>query len=68
MFRLFVPPDDPLVSALRDIDWQELGQTLESFYSVDKGQPAISPVRKLKLEFLRYQYNLSDRQATRSLS
>jgi transposase len=62
MFRLLVPPDHPLVAAEREIDWEELRQTLDSFYSPDRGQPAIDPIRMLKLEFLRYWHNLSDAQ------
>jgi len=62
VFRLFVPPDHPLVAAEREIGWEELRQTVEAFYCPDKGQPAIDPVRMLKLEFLRYWCNLSDEQ------
>ena len=35
---------------------------LEEYYCRDRGQPALSPVLLLKLEYLRYQYDLSDRQ------
>jgi transposase len=62
IFRLLVPPDHPLVAAEREIDWEELRQTVETFYCRDRGQPAIDPVRMLKLEFLRYWQNLSDEQ------
>lgn len=62
VFRLFVPPDHSLVAAERAIDWEKLRPTLEVFYSPDRGQPAIDPVRMLKLEFLRYWKNLSDQQ------
>jgi transposase len=62
MFRLLVPPEHPLVAAEREIDWEELRQTVETFYCRDRGQPAIDPVRMLKLEFLRYWHNLSDEQ------
>jgi transposase len=62
VFRLFVPADHPLVKAEREIDWEDLRQTLETFYSQGRGQPAIDAVRMLKLEFLRYWRNLSDRQ------
>jgi len=62
VFRLFVATDNPLAIALREIDWEDLRQTVEAYYSRDKGQPAIDPIRMLKLEFLRYLYNLSDRQ------
>lgn len=62
VFRLLVPPDHPLVVAEREIGWEELRPTVEAFYSRDRGQPAIDPLRMLKLEFLRYRYNLSDEQ------
>jgi transposase len=65
VFRLFVPPDHPLVVAEREIDWEGLRQTVEAFYCPDRGQPAIDPVRMLKLEFLRYWHNLSDEQVMR---
>jgi transposase len=62
VFRLFVPPDHPLVAAEREIGWEGLRQTVEAFYCRERGQPAIDPVRMLKLEFLRYWHNLSDEQ------
>ena len=62
VFRLFVPPNHPLVAAEREIDWEKLRPTVEAFYCPDRGQPAIDPVRMLKLEFLRYWKNLSDQQ------
>ena len=62
VFRRFVPPNHPLLAAERAVDWEKLRPALESFYSLDRGQPAIDPVRMLKLEFLRYWKNLSDQQ------
>jgi transposase len=62
VFRLFVPSNHPLVAAEREIDWEDLRQTLAAYYCADRGQPAIDPVRMLKLEFLRYWQNLSDQQ------
>ena len=62
VFRRFVPPDHPLVAAEHELDWEAFRCRLEVYYSPDEGQPAIDPVRMLKLEFLRYWYNLSDRQ------
>jgi transposase len=62
VFRLFIPPDHPLVAAEREIGWEGLRQTVEAFYCRDRGQPAIDPLRMLKLEFLRYWHNLSDEQ------
>jgi transposase len=58
----FVPKDHPLVVAEREIAWEEFRPVLEQYYSADMGQPALDPVRMLKLEFLRYRHNLSDRQ------
>jgi transposase len=62
LFRLFVVPDHPLRKTLALIDWEGFYPLLAAYYSADEGQPAISPVRMLKLEYLRYQFNLSDRQ------
>lgn len=62
VFRQVVRPDHPLAKALECIPWEDFRGTLESYYSRNLGQPAIDPLRMLKLEFLRYQCNLSDRQ------
>ena len=62
MFRQLVRDDHPLRLALERIPWESFRATLEAYYHEKLGQPAIDPVRMLKLEFLRYQYNLSDRQ------
>jgi transposase len=62
VFRRFVAPDHPLVVAEREIDWEGLRPVVEAAYCPDRGQPAIDPLRMLKLEFLRYWNNLSDRQ------
>ena len=62
IFQRFVSRDHPLAVALREIDWEGFRSTVEAFYDRDRGQPAIDPLRMLKLEFLRYWSNLSDRQ------
>jgi transposase len=62
VFRRFVPDEHPLAVAEREIHWEEFRPLLEKFYSQNSGQPALDPVRMLKLEYLRYQHNLSDRQ------
>lgn len=62
VFRRFMPSNHPLLAAERAVDWEKLRPAVESFYSLDRGQPAIDPVRMLKLEFLRYWKNLSDQQ------
>lgn len=62
VFRVFVPPAHPLRKALAAIPWDDFYPVLARHYSAEMGQPAINPVLMLKLEYLRYQYNLSDGQ------
>jgi transposase len=62
VFARFVPEDHPLVILEREIDWEAMRPKVEAFYCLDKGQPAIDPIRMLKLEFLRYRFGLSDGQ------
>ncbi len=62
VFRSCIPPDHPLVRALGAIDWNRFEEILHQRYSAHEGQPAIKPVLLLKLEYLRYVYNLSDHQ------
>src|ERR1700737_1134288 len=44
------------------IDFERFRGLLAESYSPDQGRPAIEPLLLLKLEFLEYQYNHSDRQ------
>jgi len=62
MFDAFVPRDHYLRRALEVIPWDEFEEVLASKYHPDLGRPPESPVLLLKLEYLRYQHNLSDRQ------
>jgi transposase len=62
VFEAFVPRDHHLRRALELIPWDDFHDVLARFYSLDQGQPAKPPVLLLKLEYLRYHYNLSDRQ------
>ena len=62
VFISLVPPDHPLVAAEREIAWEALRPSVEAYYCPTMGQPAIDPIRMLKLEFLRYLHNLSDGQ------
>jgi transposase len=62
VFRAFVPAQHPLRRALEVIDWEGFYPVLAPYYSANAGQPAINPVRMLKLEYLRYQHSLSDGQ------
>lgn len=62
MFAALVPRDHYLRRALQVIPWADFEQALSAYYSPNTGRPAEPPVRMLKLEFLRYQYGLSDKQ------
>jgi len=44
------------------IDFDRFRDLLAAAYSPDQGRPALEPLLLLKLEFLQYQYGLSDRQ------
>jgi len=56
-----VPADHFLVDALEAIHWDSFVDLLTPYYSEKSGRPARTPLVMLKLEYLRYQYNLSDR-------
>lgn len=62
VFDRFVPVDHPLVRAVATINWDAFQERLLPYYSANRGQPAIDPLRMLKLEFLKYRFNLSDNQ------
>lgn len=62
VFELCVPPNHFLRRALKVIDWEGFHPKLAPYYSQDQGRPAELPVLMLKLEYLRYQYCLSDSQ------
>ena len=62
MFGALVPRDHYLRRALLAIPWSEFEPILAVYYCPNAGRPAKPPVRMLKLEFLRYQYGLSDKQ------
>lgn len=62
VFRMLVPRDHYLRRALECIPWDDFYDVLAPYYTPDEGRPAESPVLMLKVEYLRYQYNLSDRQ------
>ena len=57
-----VPRGHFLRKALQVIPWDDFFDQIAGYYSFDLGRPAESPVLMLKLEYLRYHYNLSDRE------
>lgn len=62
IFEATVPKDHYLRRVKQVIDFERLRPLLAEAYSSDQGRPAIEPLLMLKLEFLQYQYNHSDRQ------
>ena len=62
VFECLVLPDHYVRRALESIDFERFRPILAAYYSPDQGRPAVEPVRMLKLEFLQYHDNLSDRQ------
>jgi transposase len=62
VFRALVPREHFVRKALAVIPWDDFFETLSSYYNHDIGRPADYPVLMLKLEYLRYHDNLSDRQ------
>ena len=62
VFKAFVPREHHLRKALGVIAWDDFHETLAPYYSADQGRPSEPPVLMLKFEYLRYHYNLSDRQ------
>jgi transposase len=62
IFGATVPQDHYLRRVLRAVDFERCRPLLAPAYDPDRGRPACEPVLLLKLEFLQYHYNLSDRQ------
>jgi transposase len=62
IFEATVPKDHYLRKVKDAIDFERLRPILAEAYCDNQGRPAIEPVLLLKLEFLQYQYNHSDRQ------
>lgn len=56
-----LPRHHPLVELLDIIPWDSFLPDLECHYDRDRGRPTLPLLISLKLEFLRYWYNLSDR-------
>ena len=62
IFDTLVPSNHYLRAVLAVVDFERCREGLLSCYSPDQGRPAIEPTLLLKLEFLQYHYNLSDRE------
>ncbi len=62
VFEQFVPEDHFLRKALTFVSWDQFEEDLALYYHADIGRPSEWPLLMLKLEYLRYQYGLSDGQ------
>jgi len=62
IFEKLVPTDHYLCKVKALIDFERFRSEVALCYSPNEGRPADDPVLMVKLEFLQFQYNLSDRQ------
>jgi hypothetical protein len=62
IFGIVVPEDHYLRNVASVIPWDDFRDLLAPYYCQDMGRPPLLPVVMLKLEYLRYHHNLSDRQ------
>jgi len=62
IFDATVPPDHYLRRVKQGIDFASFRARLAPSYDPDRGRPSIEPLLLLKLEFLQFEYGLSDRE------
>jgi transposase len=62
VFGALVPADHYLRRVKKTLDFEAVRPLLAACYPATTGRPAVEPVLLLKLEFLEYHYNLSDRE------
>src|SRR2546428_7887264 len=62
VFEALVPADHYLRRVKAVLDFEQLRPMLAACYPSTTGRPAVEPILLLKLEFLEYHYNLSDRE------
>jgi len=62
VFAATVPEDHYLRLVKAAVNFDRCRDILAAAYCSDQGRPAVEPLLLLKLEFLEYHYNLSDRQ------
>jgi transposase len=62
VFEKLVPPDHYLRRVKELVNFDVVRQTVASSYSATMGRPADDPVLLLKLSFLQFHYDLSDRE------
>ena len=62
IFEKLVPTNHYLRQVKAAINFERLREKVKNCYSPNMGRPAEDPVIMIKLEFLQFQYNLSDRE------
>jgi transposase len=62
IFDATVPHDHYLRRVLHAVDFERCRPLMAPTYDPDRGRPACEPLLLLKLEFLQYQYSLSDQR------
>jgi transposase len=62
IFDAIVPADHYLRRVKQVIDFASFRAAIAAPYDPDKGRPSIEPLLLLKLEFLQFEYGLSDRE------
>jgi transposase len=62
IFEKLVPPDHYLRRVKQCVDFERFRALVMDCYSPAMGRTAEDPVRMIKLEFLQFHYNLSDRE------
>jgi len=62
VYRQVVPEDHYLRKVEQVVHWDKFREKLAPYYSEDMGRPGEDPVVMLKLSYLSYHHNLSDRQ------
>jgi transposase len=62
IYQQVVPPDHYLRNVVQTVCWEEFREKLAPYYSAEMGRPSEDPLLMLKLAYLSYHHNLSDRQ------
>lgn len=62
VYGMMVDADHYLARLLKTLPWGDFHEILAPYYCQDLGRPAEMPALMLKLEYLRYHHNLSDRE------
>ena len=67
VFEKLIPADHQLRQIKEQIDFESFREITKDLYSASMGRPAEDPVRMIKLEFLEFLHNLSDREVLKQL-